>query len=159
MAFIPADEFAETNIPVGAVAPAEIIRALRYAGDAADTIVVVKLTGAQVLSAAERSVSRAPQSFDGFLQVSGLQLQSTSSQPAGQRLSLVGAGGSEISATHTYRVAMPRALAEGGLGYFQFWKKKDVEKDTGITLSDSLKTYLAAHPTVPGKLDGRISIR
>jgi len=160
VALIPSDEIdGGASIPAGKTDPNKIVAALHYAGDPGDTVVVLTLTGAQLLKVAERSVSRAPEPFDGFLQVSGLQIRYDPGQPAGKRVSLVGAGGSEVDAGKSYRVAMTRSLAGGSLGYFQIWAGKDISDDTGVPLSKSLSAYLSAHATVNSVVEGRISSR
>ena len=160
VALIPSDEIdGGASIPAGKTDPTKIISALHYAGDPGDTVVVLTLTGAQLLKVAERSVSRAPEPFDGFLQISGLQIRYDQNQPAGKRVSLVGAGGSEVDSGKSYRVAMTRSLAGGSLGYYQIWSGKDISDDTGIPLSKSLGTYLAAHSTLNSVVEGRISSR
>ena len=160
VALIPSDEIdGGASIPAGKTDPSKIISALHYAGDPSDTVVVLSLTGAQLLKVAERSVSRAPEPFDGFLQVSGLQIRYDPKQSAGKRVSLVGAGGSEVDAGKSYRVATTRSLAGGSLGYYQIWTGKDISDDTGIPLSKSLGSYLAAHSTLNSVVEDRISLR
>ena len=158
VALIPSDEIdSGASIPAGKTEAGKIVAALHYAGDPGDTIVVVTLTGAQLLKVAERSVSRAPEPFDGFLQVSGLQIRYNANQPEGKRVSLVGAGGSEVDAGKAYRVAMTRSLAGGSLGYYQILTAKDISDDTGIPLSKSLSNYLAAHPVINSVVEDRVS--
>ena len=160
VALIPSDEIdGGASIPAGKTDPSKIIAALHYASDPGDTVVVLSLTGAQLLKVAERSVSRAPEPFDGFLQVSGLQIRYDPKQSAGKRVSLVGAGGSEVDAGKSYRVATTRSLAGGSLGYYQIWTGKDISDDTGVPLSKSLNSYLAAHPTLNSVVEDRISSR
>lgn len=155
---VPADEINnKAEIGVGKTDAATIVAALRYADDPSDTVVVLNLTGAQLLKVAERSVSRAPQPFDGFLQVSGLQIRYSPSQPEGKRVSLVGADGGEVSAGKTYRIATTRPIAGGSLGYFQIWSQKDIAEDTGTSLAKSLGAYLEAHKTISNTIEGRIS--
>lgn len=158
IALIPSDEIdGSASIPAGKTDISKIVSALHYAGDPSDTVVVLTLTGAQLLKVAERSVSRAPEPFDGFLQVSGLQIRYNAGQPEGKRVSLVGTGGSEVDAGTAYRVAMTRSLAGGSLGYYQIWTAKDISDDTGVPLSKSLSSYLAAHPTINSVVEDRIS--
>lgn len=160
VALIPSDEIdGGASIPAGKTDIGKIVAALHYAGDPSDTVVVLSLTGMQLLKVAERSVSRAPEPFDGFLQVSGLQIRYDPNQSAGKRVSLVGAGGSEVDAGKSYRVATTRSLAGGSLGYYQIWSGKDISDDTGVPLSKSLGTYLAAHSTLNSVVEGRISSR
>ena len=158
VALVPADEIdGGASIPAGRTEASKIVAALHYADDPGDTVAVLTLTGAQLLKVAERSVSRAPEPFDGFLQVSGLQIRYDAGQPEGKRVSLVGVGGGEVDAGQSYRVAMPRSLAGGSLGYFQIWTGKNISDDTGIPLSKSLDNYLAAHPVINSVVEGRIS--
>lgn len=157
---VPADEIdAKTAVPAGKAEAGAIIAALRSADDFSDTVVVLNLTGAQILQVAERSVSRAPEPFAGFLQISGLQIRYSAGQPEGKRVSLAGVGGGEVEASKTYRVATTRPIASGSLGYFQIWKQKDIAEDTGISLAASLKAYLAAHRTVNSIVEDRITTR
>jgi len=158
VALIPADEIdGSALIPAGKTDPSKIVSALHYADDPSDTVVVLNLTGAQLLKVAERSVSRAPEPFEGFLQVSGLQIRYSAGQPEGKRVSLVGVGGSEVDAGKSYRVATTRALAGGGLGYFQIWTSKDIASDTGTPLAKSLSSYLSAHPVISSTVEDRIT--
>lgn len=153
IALVAADEITDTSIPAGNVPPAQIVKALRYADDATDTVVVLTLTGAQIRKAVERGVSRAPQPFNGFLQVSGLQVRISAD---GKKVSLSGAGG-EISDQKTYRVATTRPIAEGSLGYFQIWSKSDIVENTGQSVAQSLANYLASHKTLNAAVEGRIT--
>jgi 5'-nucleotidase/UDP-sugar diphosphatase len=158
VALVPADEIDDSaTIPAGKTDSGKIISALHYADDPSDTVVVLSLTGAQLLKVAERAVSRAPTPFDGFLQVSGLQIRYTPGQPEGKRVSLVGVGGSEVDAGKTYRVATTRPLAGGSLGYYQIWTNKDIVDDTNVPLAKSLGNYLSAHPVVSSVVEDRIS--
>ena len=117
VALIPSDEIdGGASIPAGKTEASKIVSALHYAGDPSDTVVVLTLTGAQLFKVAERSVSRAPEPFDGFLQVSGLQIRYDAGQPEGKRVSLVGVGGSEVDSGKAYRVAMTRCLGRRQLG-------------------------------------------
>ncbi|BDI30233.1 hypothetical protein CCAX7_22840 [Capsulimonas corticalis] len=157
IAFLPADEISETTIPVGDVKPAELAKALRYTNDPSDTIVVLDLTGAQILQAAERSVSHLPQPFPGFLQVSGLQVRYDPAQPVGKRVKLAGADSSEISSAKTYKVATTRTLAGGGLGYFKVWKKSDADDETKISVTKALTDYLTGRATLTATVEGRVA--
>ncbi len=157
---VSADEInGKAQVSAGKTDPSAIIGTLRYADDLSDTVVVLSLTGAQLIKVAERSVSRAPQPFDGFLQVSGLQIRYSPSQPEGKRVSLVGVGGGEVEAGKTYRVATTRPIAGGSLGYFQIWNQKDIAEDTGISLAKSLGEYLNAHKTISSAVEGRITTK
>lgn len=153
IALVAADEITDASVPAGSVPPGQIVKTLRYADDATDTVVVLTLTGAQIRKAVERGLSRAPQPFNGFLQVSGLQVRGGGD---GKKIRLSGAGG-EISDKTSYRVATTRPIADGSLGYFQIWSKSDVAENTGQSVAQSLANYLASHKTLSGAVEGRIT--
>lgn len=91
-----------------------------------DEIVVVKLTGAQVKEAFERSLSVYPMPNSSFLQISGFEVTFNGSAPIGQRVKSVTASGMPIDNSRTYTVAMPARLGRGGFGYFKIWDKADI---------------------------------
>jgi hypothetical protein len=153
IALVAADEITDASIPAGSVPPAQIVKTLRYADDATDTVVVLTLTGAQIRKAVERGVSRAPQPFNGFLQVSGLQVRVSGDD---KKITLSGGGG-ELSDKKTYRVATTRPIADGSLGYFQIWSKSDIAENTGQSVAQSLANYLASHKTLNVAVEGRIT--
>src|SRR5579863_4910188 len=67
-----------------------------------DQIMVVKLTGAQVREALERSVSLYPQPNTSFLQLSGFDATFNKNASDGHRITSVNANGSAINNTSTY---------------------------------------------------------
>lgn len=93
-----------------------------------DTLSVVKLTGAQVRLALERSVSLAPLPSSAFLQLSGLTVTYSKSAAPDKRIISVQVGDSKLSDSATYQVAMPTTLARGGLGYFKVWDKSKIDR-------------------------------
>ncbi len=154
---VPADDIADTAIPAGSTSASKLTALLRRPDDPGDTIVILKLTGTQLLHALELGVGHAPQPFAGFWQVSGLQVRYDPSQPEGKRISLAGVGGSEINAASTYTVATTHSEALGDLGYFRVWGKKDIVQDTGTSLSQSLVSYANAHKTLSITGEARIT--
>jgi 5'-nucleotidase/UDP-sugar diphosphatase len=157
VAFIPAGELvAATAVDQGSHTPDDIDGLLRYRHDADDTIVLLNITGKQLLAALDRSVSREPEAFDGFLQVSGMQVRFDASKPIGQRIVEAGVPGEPISEAKHYTVATTRAAANGSFGYFRVWGKSAVVNDSGITIVKALDDYVAAHPILSPMIDGRI---
>jgi 2',3'-cyclic-nucleotide 2'-phosphodiesterase (5'-nucleotidase family) len=153
----PADEIAaDKQIPAGSHSVNDLLGLLCYAQDETDTIVTLDLTGKQIEAAMERSVSRVPQPFDGFLQISGFQVRFDATKPEGSRVMEAGVPGAPISETKHYTVAMPRAIANGSFGYFRVWDKSAIVGDTGVTVAKSLTDYAATHPTLSPMIEGRI---
>lgn len=105
-----------------------------------DQVVVVEMTGAQLKSALERSVSLLPSPNPGFLQISGIVVTYSPKGVAGSRVREVTVAGAALNATANYRVAMPSSLGRGGLGYFTVWKKEQiVETLEGTSVETLLK--------------------
>lgn len=123
-------------------------------GTSTDTVVVMNLTGKQLTDALERSVSYAPKAFAGFLQVSGIEVRFSRKRPAGSRLLSLRKGGKPVDPAARYKVAMPRPLADGQLGYFQIWTKEQIALDTGKSLADALSAAKATTAQVEGRITG-----
>lgn len=105
-----------------------------------DQIMLVKLTGAQVRDALERSVSLYPQPNTSFLQLAGFEATFNKNASDGHRITIVTANGSPLTNTSSYTVAMPARLAQGGYGYFKIWDKPDIVKTIdGATVETVLK--------------------
>lgn len=120
-----------------------------------DSVVVMDLSGKQILDALERSFAFPGKPFAGFLQVSGLQVRYAPAKPSGQRVVAALVDGKPVDPARRYRVAMPRPLADGQLGYFQIWNKDQIAQDTGKSLDDALKLLAARRPEGSG-VEGRI---
>ena len=157
MAFVPAAEIADLDIPAGPTNANELLKFLRYKDDPSDTIDILTLSFSQILKASERSVQRLPEPFDGFLQISGLQLQYDAKAPVGKRITIAGTSGSELTDNRTYRVAMPQSLADGDFGYFTVWQSEQITGRTGVSLATALSKYLINHGTITGTPDKRIT--
>jgi 2',3'-cyclic-nucleotide 2'-phosphodiesterase (5'-nucleotidase family) len=110
-----------------------------------DEIVVLELTGAQVRSAFERSVSLFPQPNQSFLQISGFEVVFRRSGPPNSRIVSIGVNGSSLEDAKTYTIAMPSSLARGGLGYFKIWDRTHIKRTIeGVTA----ETLLQGKPVV-----------
>ena len=124
-------------LPAGMMVPDfkgnDLSKLFRYPGDA---IVVSKLSGKQILSALERSVSLYPSPNSSFLQIAGMTVTFDPSKPANQRIVSVKVGDKPFDARKDYRVVMPISLARGGYGYFSTWDKKAIVRTLdGVTLA------------------------
>ena len=146
-AFVQASAFSDTpvSLPRGGFGLGDALKSLEYKGD---TIAIVKLSGDQIRGALENSLYQQPARSGAFLQVSGLTVNYKASGVAGKRVTSVKIGGADLQPGKTYRVAMPLPLANGALAYFKYWKKTDIEKETGISLETALANYLSEHKTI-----------
>lgn len=104
-----------------------------------DEIVVVRLSGAEVRQALERSLSTHPSSSRSFLQLSGMVVTFSSSKPAESRVLDVVVDGKKLDAGGTYEIAMPESLARGALGYFRIWNSSRIVRSLDTTIEATLK--------------------
>ncbi|MFM7321159.1 MAG: 5'-nucleotidase C-terminal domain-containing protein [Armatimonadota bacterium] len=153
VALVPGNALREDG-DLKSVAPAMLLASLATAGD---SVVVMDVTGSQLLAALERSVAYVGKPFAGFLQVSGLRFKVDVKSPVGARVQGAVVGESPIDPKRSFKVAMPRPLADGQLGYFQIWNKDQIARDTGKTLEDALRSLAATRPA-PSGTQGRIAI-
>ena len=105
------------GIPAGPVTLKQILRTLPYD----DSLVSVKLTGADLWKALENSVSHIPDS-GRFLQVAGLEMLFDLGAPVGSRVKEVRVHGDPLDRSREYKVVVNRFMAEGGDGYAMFPK-------------------------------------
>ncbi|HZO88287.1 MAG TPA: 5'-nucleotidase [Chthonomonadaceae bacterium] len=155
VAIIAASSFNETTLPKGSFTAQDVLRAVDGKDD---TIVLVKLTGDQLLRALEHGLYVYPISNSGFLQFSGMTVTFNPSAEKERRVVSVKIDGELLQPGKTYKVAMPAPLANGALAYFKIWKKSDIEKDTDKTLESAIIAYLNEHKTIT-KADERLVAR
>lgn len=101
-------------------------------------IVVVRLSGAEIREALERSLASYPSSSNAFLQISGATVIFSPSASR-ERATEVKIGDSLLEPSRQYEVAMPESLARGALGYFKIWDKSKIVRNVGKTLDEVLK--------------------
>jgi len=155
-AFVAASSFTDVTIPKGNASADDILKALEYKDD---SIVVVKLTGAQIRKALEHGLTLLPQTNSAFLQVSGLYASVDPSAEKDKRVTSLRIGSSAIKDDKTYTIAMPSPLANGALGYFKIWDKKAVDHDTNKSLSQAVTDYLSGVRSLGAKSEERLAIK
>jgi 2',3'-cyclic-nucleotide 2'-phosphodiesterase (5'-nucleotidase family) len=143
----------EVNIPSGKVESADVLQTLQYHDD---PIVVVEVTGSQIVKALERSVSISPQRNLGFLQVSGISFGFAPGAKSFARVSSVSVDGAAVSADTRYRVAMTSALANGDYGYFTVWGGALKPVTNGQTIAQAVTKFLAGRGTLDYRSQNRI---
>jgi 5'-nucleotidase len=110
-----------------------------------NTIVVVRMTGAQLRAALDFGLGRERVSP---LEVSGLTASFRRTEAGGTanvEWVSVTVGGTPLDDAKTYRVAVNSFLAGGGDGYRVFTAPG--AKDTGIVLRDAIREHFARSPT------------
>ena len=125
IAFVPAATFAQAGT-------------LQSDGDNPlqdDQIQIIELSGALIKQALERSVSYVPKSFGGLLSVAGMRVEVMLQRKPRSRVTSAMVGKQPLDPNRKYKVAMPRALADGQLGYFQIWEKPPTVASSTATVS------------------------
>ncbi|MCH8273630.1 MAG: 5'-nucleotidase C-terminal domain-containing protein [Armatimonadetes bacterium] len=130
LAFLPA------GLLVKEPSGSDLASLLRYP---TDELVVLKVSGAEILAALERSVANYPESNSAFLQLSGVTVTISRSAAAGSRILQVRVGETDLEAGREYEVAMPAPLAGGALGYFKIWNRPTTVRALGLSLQKVLK--------------------
>ncbi|MGH7233160.1 MAG: bifunctional metallophosphatase/5'-nucleotidase, partial [Nitrospiraceae bacterium] len=129
------------SIPLGPVNLKRILKVLPFPS----SLITFIVTGQQLLSALENSVSLLPATHGRFLQVSGLAISYDLAAPPGSRVRQVIVGQRPLDASRPYSVTTDVFLADGGDGYTMFAKAEDrVERQ--LTLRDLLLEAMSTSP-------------
>ncbi|MFB6287034.1 MAG: 5'-nucleotidase C-terminal domain-containing protein [Candidatus Bipolaricaulia bacterium] len=127
-----------------------------------NTIVLIDLTGEQVMKALENSVSRYAATSGRYLQVSKqLQYAYDLSQPPGERVieDSVTIKGEPLQMDKVYKVATVNFLVAGGDGYDEFTNaqsKLDTTFPQASASSECIKQDGTINPTLDGRVLGKI---
>ncbi|MGM0792376.1 MAG: 5'-nucleotidase C-terminal domain-containing protein [Bacillota bacterium] len=147
------------SIDSGEITVGELITTLPFG----NTLATMKLTGAEVKTALEQSVSQAPGLNGGFLQVSGLKFTYDASKEANDRVTSVmvqtkDGNWEALNLEKEYVVATNAFTAKGGDNYkvFENAYKEGRVTDLGLTDWEVLQEYVKELGTVNPSVEGRI---
>ncbi|WP_156151326.1 5'-nucleotidase C-terminal domain-containing protein [Domibacillus indicus] len=147
------------SIDAGDITMEEVLTVMPFG----NALAIMELTGAEIKSALEHSVSLAPDQNGAFLQAAGLKFTYDSSKDAGSRVTAiqVNENGSykPIEEAKTYKVATNTFTAKGGDGYTMFKTAYDEERvsEPGYVDWETFTEYLKANPNVNAAAEGRIT--
>jgi 2',3'-cyclic-nucleotide 2'-phosphodiesterase (5'-nucleotidase family) len=114
------------SIPAGPVTAAQLADLLQNPDE---SWAMSTLTGAQIVEALEKSLSRLPGTNNAFLQVSGITVTFNPNAKRGSRVASVHVGATPLERSRQYRVVMPLSLAKGGSGYFTVFDSSHIHGD------------------------------
>jgi 5'-nucleotidase/UDP-sugar diphosphatase len=120
-----------------------------------NTVVVFRLTGAQVREALENGVSQVEQAGGRFPQVSGLTFTFERARRAGQRVTDVRVGTAPLDPARAYLVATNDFMAGGGDGYTVFRAGREM-RDTQVLLRDLFIEHVRRVGALAARVEGRI---
>jgi 2',3'-cyclic-nucleotide 2'-phosphodiesterase (5'-nucleotidase family) len=132
-------------------------------------IVVIKLSGKQIVEALEQGLSGIEEGKGRFPQISGMTLHYSPFAPKGKRVKEVQVAGVPVDPNREYTVATNDFLAAGGDGYKAFGDairapadggirkgEKAVYNDSGRWLRDEVAEYIREKGKVAPREEGRI---
>ncbi|WP_051541700.1 5'-nucleotidase C-terminal domain-containing protein [Clostridium lundense] len=141
-----------TSIKTGDVTKGNIITVLPFG-----SIVVLKeVKGSDIVKALENSVHLYPETFGGFLHVSGINVTFDPDKKAGNRICEVNFNGKSIELNKTYKLACNEFVAAGGDGYEMLKSGKvlaEFEQEDEV-----LVKYINKYGTKTAKVDGRMKM-
>ncbi|WP_084543911.1 5'-nucleotidase C-terminal domain-containing protein [Paenisporosarcina indica] len=128
-----------------------------------NTLATMTLSGAEIKTALEHSVSQSPKESGGFLHISGMKFTFDSRLPAGGRvksMKVENEDGSftEINLNTNYVIATNAFTAKGGDGFDIFKKAYEAGRVTDLGAADweNLRDYVQELVTVNPQIEGRI---
>ena len=125
-----------------------------------NTVVLMELTGADLLEALENGVSRVEDGAGRFPQVAGVRLVYDPAAPAGSRVVEADVGGAPLDPSRSYTVATNDYMAGGGDGYASLGNGRLLIDASGATLMATMvMDYVEGKGTVAPAVDGRIGTR
>jgi len=123
-------------------------------------VVVVEISGADLLLAMENGLAQVPVPAGRFPQVSGMKVVFDPKQPMRKRVISLEIAGKPVEPARVYRVAILDFLARGGDDYTTFRAAKRVTPDADAPLlANEVVRYLKSLGTVKTLAEGRIVSR
>lgn len=141
-----------TSIEPGDITAGDIIEVLPFG----NYVVVIEISGKDVITALEHGTSSYPETKGGFPQVAGITYTIDTTKPAGQRVTNVKVAGNPIDPDKMYTLAINDFLAVGGDEYTMFPKCKTVVEMS--SLNEIVIDYIKELGTIDIQEEGRITI-
>lgn len=137
------------SIEAGEVTKGDVLTVLPYG----NTVRVIELTGADIITAIENGIKMYPEQNGGFPHVAGMTITFDSSQEAGSRVVSIMIGEDALELDKTYTLATNDFLVAGGDGYSVF-KGKKVVGEYG-TMDEVLIDYMNAQGFDAAEISGK----
>lgn len=136
-----------------ALTRADIVREMPFG----NTVMLLELSGAELLAALEHGLSKAPALSGRFPQVSGLTFSYDAGAPVGHRVTSAALAGAPIDPARRYRLATTDYLADGGDGYAMLKGGRVlIDRAAAPLLATVVMEHLQRLGTVPAPIGGRI---
>jgi len=142
------------SIPKGPLTVGDIYTVLPFD----NLLVLIEVTGQQVLDALENGFSQVEEGAGRFPQISGMRVKINLSNPVNERVIEVTVNDEPLDLEKVYKLVTNDFMAAGGDGYASFAEAESSEWVTGNWMRDDLVEYIKENPEVSKEVDGRITI-
>ena len=120
-------------------------------------VVMVEMTGADLMAALENGLTFAGKQSGRFPQVSGVQAVASLDAVPGNKIKSIAVGGRPLDMEALYRVATNDFIASGREGYDIFAGAKRIVAETdGPLVSNAVMAYIRRHREVAPRAEGRL---
>ena len=121
-------------------------------------LVVLDVTGAQLLAALEHGLARMGGGWGEFPHVSNMSMDVDANAEVGMRVSDLRIDGQTVDLSGTYSLATTSYLANGGDGYVMFTQASRRYEDTSFTLFERILANLQSRESIAPRVEGRMVI-
>jgi 5'-nucleotidase / UDP-sugar diphosphatase len=123
-----------------------------------NVVVLIELSGTDLLSALEHGVSQVEDRAGRFLQVSGMTFTYDPARPPGSRIVAVEVGGRPLELGRMYKLATNEYVYGGGDGYAVLSRGTPLIGPSGATLLTTMVIdHIARQGEIAPRLEGRIT--
>lgn len=139
--------------PGAALTRADILREMPFG----NTVMLLELSGADLLAALEHGVSKVPALSGRFPQISGLSFSYDAKAPVGRRVLDARLGGVPVEPSWRYRLATTDYLADGGDGYTMLKNSRVlIDRSAAPLLSTVVMDHAQRQGSITAPTAGRI---
>jgi len=122
-------------------------------------IILLEVTGEQLLSALENGFAGLQDQSGAFPQVSGLTLTFDPEAPAGSRVADLRIAGQAVDRDSRYSLATIEFLARGGDGYTSLVGARRLRTGTNTLAWETVRAYVQDNSPVAPAVEGRLRVR
>jgi 5'-nucleotidase / UDP-sugar diphosphatase len=144
-----------SSVTAGNISLGQVMEILPYG----NYLVVIELTGQQIIAALENGVSQVDQAAGRFPQVAGMHYAWNPQLPAGSRIVTVevnnGNGYQPLDPSARYKLVTNDFMAGGGDGYSAF-KEASIYFNSGIVDYEALEDFVRTNSPLNPDVEGRI---
>ena len=140
------------SIPAGDITQRDVVEVFPFG----NSVVIIEVTGEQLLAAMEHGVRLYPETNGGFPQISGAKFVFDPAKEVGSRIVSMEVGGEPVDPVKTYTMATNDFTAAGGDGY-EMLKNSPILQYRG-TLDEAFTQHIVRLGVINVAAEGRITV-